>query len=255
MNNTARKLLAGAPPALLTAALGLTLPTQAMAAHDGWHFGVGTGLRSLNLDGDIGFATANGGVIADVDLDNGDTADMFESAFGLAGFAAKGPWKFSAGAATLTLEDKDAGLDAEWDRVQAHAEVEYTFAMVGKNRFGVLGGVRYNDHDWRFKNQNTSESSKAEEDWTDAVIGATHALPFAENWTWVNRADYGFGGSEGTFHISTGANWKPFNNWVFNGSVSYMDVEYGDKDDINDSDFYYYDAKETTIGLAFMYVW
>lgn len=255
MNKTARKLLVGTPTVMLTAALGMTLSTSTLAADDEWRFGIGTGIRSLALDGDIGFATESGGVVAGIDLDNGDTADMFESAFGAAGFAAKGPWKFSAGAATLTLEDDDADLDAEWDRVQAHAEVEYAFATVGKNRFGVLGGIRYTDHDWKLENNVTNVDTDAEDDWIDAVVGVTHTMPFAENWSWANRADYGFGDSEGTFHVSTAINWKPFENWVFNASLSYMDVEYGDEDDIDDSDFYYYDVEETTIGLGFMYVW
>ena len=65
----------------------------------------------------------------------------------------------------------------------------------------------------------------------------------------------GWNFSEGGFYASTGVNWKPGDNWVFNFSLAYEDVEYGDEGDINDNDFYYYDVEETTIGVGFMYTW
>lgn len=53
----------------------------------------------------------------------------------------------------------------------------------------------------------------------------------------------------------TSINWQPFEHWVFNASLRYEDVEYGEEDDIGKNDFYYYDVDETTIGLGFVYVW
>jgi hypothetical protein len=241
--------------ALSGAMLALAGASASHAASDDWNFGIGTGLSSLALDGDVGFGTESGGVIADMDLDNGDTADMFESAFGFRGFANKGPWTISFGYATLTLEDDDAGLDAEWDRAQAHVEVEYNFAVTGNHRWGVVGGARLTDHEWEFQDKETGEKFKPDDDWTDAVIGLTHMVPIAKNWSWSSRVDYGFGDSEGSFSAKTGVNWKPWEHWVFNGSLAYYSIEYGDEDDIADSDFYYYDVDETVIGLGFAYVW
>ena len=64
-----------------------------------------------------------------------------------------------------------------------------------------------------------------------------------------------FGDSEGGYTVQTGVNWQPWTHWVFALSLSFQDLEYGDEDDIDDNDFYYYDTDETTIGLGFMYVW
>ena len=180
---------------------------------------------------------------------------MFESAFGFAAFAANGPWKVNFGYATLTLEDDDSDLDAEWDKVQAHLEVEYHFATTGKHRWGVLAGVTMFDHEWEFQNKVSGEKSEPEDDWTDAVVGVTHSVPFAKNWSWSNRADYMFGDSEGGFGVSTAVNWMVAESWVVNFSLSYEDLEYGDDGDIGDNDFYYYDVEETTIGVGFMYTW
>jgi hypothetical protein len=240
--------------ATLTAA-GLLLAPATFAAENEWTFGIGTGLNSLALDGDVGFATESGGVIEDMDLDNGDTADMFESAFGFASFANKGQWTVHLGYGTLTLEDDNSNFDAEWDRAEANLAVEYAFAKTGNHTWGVLGGVRMYDHDWEFQDKVTREKLEPDEDWTDGVVGLTHRVPFGKNWSWANRAEYMFGDSEGGFTVQTGVNWQPFTHWVFNGSLRYQDLEYGEENDIGKNDFYYYDVEETTIGLGFMYVW
>lgn len=246
---------AGAVLALSAAVTGLSFAPAGLAASDEWRFGIGTGLSSLALDGDIGFPGEDGGVVADIDLDNGDTADMFESAFGFGGFANKGLWTINFGYATLTLEDSDSGFDAEWDRSKAHLEVVYNFATTGNHRWGALGGIHYTDHDWDIKDQTTDFRSKFDDDWTDAVIGLTHNVPIVDKWSWSNRVEYGFGDSEGTFGAKTAVNWQPWEHWVFNGSLAYYSVEFGDEDDIDQSDFYYYDVDETVIGLGFLYTW
>ena len=252
MNNTHTKTIG----ALLTStAVGLLLALPASAAEDSWTFGIGTGLSSLSLDGEIGFATGAGGVIGDFDLDNSDTADMFESAFGFGGFANKGRYTIHFKYATLTLEDDNRDFDVEWDRYAGELALEYTLTQVGKNTFGVLGGVNYTKHDWDIKEKVTQARVKPDDDWTDAVLGVTHRLAINDTWAWTNRVDYGFGDSEGTLNASTGLNWKPFESWMFNFGVGYRDVEFGDKGDVDDNDFYYYDTDETTINLGFLYVW
>ncbi len=242
----------------MTAALavaGFALVPAGQAAEDKWTFGIGTGLSLLDLDGDVGFTTADGGAIFELDLDNSDTADMFESAFGFGGFANKGRWTIHFGYATLTLEDSDADLDADWDRVEANLAVEYAFYQAGNHTFGVLGGVRMYDHEWEFQNKITDVKTEPEDDWTDGVIGLTHRVPFAGEWAWANRVEYMGGDSEGGYTVMTGVNWQPFESWIFNGSLRYQDLEFGEEDDINDNDFYYYDVDEFTIGLGFMYTW
>jgi hypothetical protein len=241
----------------LAAAL-LALVAFAPAANaqgDGWRFGLGTGFSSFSLDGDIGFGTDEGGVIVDVDLDNGDTADLFESAFGFAGFAAKGRWTLNFSYGTVTLEDSDAGFDAEWDKAMGELSAVYHFAETGSHRWGALFGARMTDHEWKFKNKSTGLKADPEDDWLDAIVGLTHSVPISDNWTWANRAEYAFGDSEGSYYLTTALNWRPLEHWVFNVNARYIDVEYGDEDDINDNDFYYYDVEEPSIGLGFMYIW
>jgi len=180
---------------------------------------------------------------------------MFESAFGLGGCANKGDWTINFGYATLTLEDSDSELDAQWDKAQALLEVEYNFATTGNHRWGVVGGAQMTDHDWDIKNKTTGARGKPNEDWTDMVLGLTHRVPFAGNWSWSNRVDYSFGDSEGGYSAKTALNWQPFEHWVFNGGITFQSIEFGDKKDIAKNDFYYYDVEETTIGLGFVYVW
>ena len=140
MNKTSAKLATCG--LLLSAATASLLPAQsANAAEDRWSFGIGTGISSLALDGDVGFATESGGVVGDFDLDNGDTSDMVDSAFGFGGFANNGPWTIHFKFATLTLEDDNRDYGAEWDRNFGELALEYTFARAGNHAFGVLGGI------------------------------------------------------------------------------------------------------------------
>ncbi len=128
-------------------------------------------------------------------------------------------------------------------------------AESGANSFGVLFGVRYTRHDWNIRIAGPGAVNSPDEDWTDAIVGVTHQLAFAERWTWNNRVDYGFGGSEGTTFASTTLNWRPFDHWAFNVSAQYLDTEYGDASDINKADFYYYNVEQPLVGIGFAYVW
>jgi len=253
--NTASAKLAACGLVLSAAAANLLAAQSANAAENSWSFGIGTGISSLALDGDVGFATESGGVVGDFDLDNGDTGDMVDSAFGFFGFANNGPWTIHYKFSTLTLEDDNRDYDAEWDRNFGELALEYTFARAGNHAFGVLGGINYTEHEWEFQDKATREKLKPDDDWTDAVVGLTHRVPIAENWAWSSRLDYGFGDSEGAFNATTGVSWKPLDHWLFSLGLGYRDIEFGDEDDINDNDFYYYDTEETTINLGFLYVW
>ncbi len=228
---------------------------DAKQSGDEWKFGIGTGFSSFSLDGDLGFATSLGGVIQDIDLSNSETSDLVQSGFGLAGFARNEQWTILWSAGQQTLEDQDSGLKAKWDRTQAEIAAVYKIGEMGANSFGVLFGARYTRHDWDIKTRGLVTVNSPDEDWTDAILGVTHQLRFAEGWSWNNRADYGFGGSEGTTFASTNLTWQPFVHWAFNVSAQYLDTKFGDKSDINKSDFYYYDVKQPQFGIGFAYVW
>ena len=240
----------------LASLVGLLSAPSALAAEDRWSFGIGTGLASLNLDGDIGFPgiQEGRGAVLDLDLDNSDTADLFDSAFGFASFANKGPLTIHFSYATLTLSDNNPDFRLDWDRTEAELAVEYTFSRVGNHAFGGIAGVRYLEHEWELKERSTGNKFEPDDDWTDAILGVTHKMPINDQWSWSNRADYGVGDSEGTWNLKTTVNWKPLDNWVFNGSLRYAIIEYNEEDDIFDGD-YYYEADEFTIGVGFAYVW
>lgn len=225
----------------------------AAAAEDQWRFGIGTGLNSFSLDGKVGFATPGGGTIQDIDVSNSDAMDYMKSAFGAGGFASKGPWTISLSGGRVELDDSDSGLDVNWKNTNVEGSVAYNFATLGRNRFGALAGARYTKHEWDI--DYPGGSSDPDENWTDAIIGLTHALPFNEKWSWSNRVDYGFGGSEGTWNAVTQLNWHAFDHWMFNANLRYLKTEYGDKSDIDKSDFYYYDVDQPSFGLGFLYVW
>ena len=234
----------------------LVLSTQGALAQDEWHFGIGTGLATLALDGDIGFRSFKG----DIDLDNSETSDLVESAFGLAGFASKGNWVILWSAGSLTLEDDDKGLEADWDRVAVELAGVYSFVNSERNRLGVLFGVRYMDHDWDFDGSlpspggPVSVSADVDESWTDAIIGLTYTLSFAEKWGWSSRIDAGFGDSEGTFQVKTGLDWHFAKHWQVSAYVKSMSVDF-ETGSQGDSDFYLYDVDETGGGLSIMVIW
>jgi hypothetical protein len=221
-----------------------------------WKFGIGTGLASFSLDGDLGFATPLGGFVADVDLDNSDTADLLESGFGVQGFATNGTWTFLLLYGTNTLEDQTSEIRAEWDRTSGELSAIYNFAQTGDHRWGVLAGVRYTDHEWEISSrQGAFTDVEPEDDWTDYIVGLTHQVPFSDRWSWRSRFDAGFGDSEEAYLASTGVFWQPNDNWLFNANLKYTSVEFGDRDDITHPDFYFYDVEEPSIGLGLMFTW
>lgn len=237
---------------LFTAAL-VVFSGQNAVAQDEWKFGIGTGFSSFSLDGDLGFATPAGGVIFDVDLDNSDSSDLVESAFGFGGFARKGKWTILYVLGTMTLEDGSGVLATEWDRTQVEVSVVYNFAKTGNHAWGALLGVRNIDHDWTITTPTVTVDF--DEDWTDVLIGVTHALPFAGNWSWTNRIDGGFGDSEGSFLFVSALNWQATEHWAFNFNIKQHSVEFGETEDIADADFYLYDVDEVGAGVGFMFTW
>ncbi len=238
--------------ALLLAATTLVM-AQGAVAEDSWRFGIGTGFSSFSLDGDIGFATNNGGQIKGIDVSNSDTSDMLQSAFGLAGFAEKDVWRINLSGGTRSLEDSDSGLDLKWDSTNYEGSVSYTFATTGSSRWGALLGLRYTKHEWKIKS--ATDKLEPDDDWTDVLIGLVQQMPLGDQWMWSNRLDYGFGGSEGTVNAVTTLGWKPLKQWTFYVNGRYFSTERGDKNDIADSDFYYYNVDEPSLGLGFVFVW
>ncbi len=246
MKRTFGLALAMAP--FLTPAFG-----QTPAAQDKWRFALGTGLAGLSLDGDLGFDTQAGPVTLELDLDNGETGDLVKSGFGLAGSAAKGKWQILYVAGRLTLEDESDGATATWDRDIVEVDGVYRFAMTGKNMWGALFGARHTAHSWEL-DAGSSGDFDLDESWTDAVVGITHTLPFAQKWAWSSRLDVAGGGSDGSFLISTGINWKVATWFALSFNAKRMSIDYENGEE-GDADWYKYDVDETTGGIGFAFTW
>jgi hypothetical protein len=251
---------------MLAAALALA---PNVVAQDKWKHGIGTGLFALNVKGDTGFTTALGPVELEADVNFDELREVLESAFGVGGYAAKGKWTLLYSAFQLSVEDSisgtgplrnpaSAGLDATYTGGEFAAA--YRFAVTGKHAWSVLGGIRYLKHEYDFgvaidndpPNPPATLTRNIDEDWTDLLVGLTHATRLGDRWTWSNRLDAGFGGSEGTYFFNTSFNWQFTKSWALSlyGQITSIDFE---NDNPGDPDYYLYDADEFGPGLNILY--
>ena len=248
---------------VLVVALVALVAMQGVQAGE-WKHGVGTGFFALNFDGDLGLDTIGGPVTADVDLDNGDVWDRMESAFGFSAFSAKGKWRIMYGAGFLELEGDGSGtilgptsasLTPNLTAIKANLTVAYNFANTDRNHFGVLFGTEYTKHDWEIDLTVGMTDLKREfdHDWTDAVLGLTHALTISEKVAWTNRIQGGFGGSEGTAMFNTGINWQVAQHWTLKFFLQNTAVEF-ENDDEGDPEWYLYDMDEFGAGFGAAYI-
>jgi hypothetical protein len=255
--------------ALVAVALTVIFAPAALAEEDEWQFGIGTGFFGLNIDGDVGITTALGPVDLDASMTGDEVRDLLESAFGFGGFAAKGKWAILYAGTYLELEDTITGVGPLGSPVsstvtftQHGAEVAaaYRFALKGKNAWSVLGGLRYTKHEYDLglsidndpPNPPAELARNIDHDWTDLLIGLTHARQINDRWTWTNRLDAGFGGSDGTFFYNTSFNWQFAESWAMGiyGQITSIDFE---NDNRGDPDWYAYDANEYGLGLSILY--
>ena len=136
----------------------------------------------------------------------------------------------------------------------AELAATYRFAVTGKNAWSALFGARYTKHEYRFDLDIGANAFTREidQDWTDALIGITHARPFSQKWVWSNRLDLGVGGSEGTVSFNSGLQWQAANHFamVIFAKNTAVDFENGNP---SDDDWYLYDVDEFGVGLTFLY--
>jgi len=231
-----------------------------------WHFGIGTGLFRLHADGDEGFHTNIAGpVVLDVDLEPDDFSDLAESAFGLGGYATDGTWLIKYSIGVLKLHDDASrtlsggttvSADLDYDITAGELLVGYPVFSGDSFTLRAEGGVRYINHDIDLDVavNSTPLSRSIDEDWTDALVGLSLAVPFAEEWSWDSHVNYGFGGSEGTFGAQTGISWRFFTHWsaTLYGKYTAIDFENGSR---GDTDWYLYDVDEYGAGLSVLFNW
>ncbi len=230
-------------------------------AYAEWHYGIGTGMLRMNIDGDQGFHTAlAGSVTFPVDLDPDQVSDLVDTAFGFNGYATDGTWMVQYSFVNMELEGSaskgTASATLGFDVQGAEITLGYPVYKSSGATLGVLGGVRYTSHELsgRVTVGGSSVSRSIENDWTDALVGLTLTVPLADKWVWNNRADAGFGGSEGTYSANTGVTWRFYKGWSGTLFAKYTAVEFEEGTKGN-TDWYLYDVDEFGPGLAILYNW
>lgn len=235
----------------------------AATAEEGWQHAIGTGFYALNVDGDLGLHTALGSVKADASMDFDEVKELLESAFGFGGYSAKGKWSIQYQYAKLELEDGISGtlpngtaasVSLTFTSSGGDVAAIYNFANSGNHHWGVLGGVRYTEHEFegRVTVGATTVTRNLTEDWTDALVGLTHHYKISNETSWNSRFDVGFGDSEGTYHVNSGIAWKFADSWSANFYGNYIkhDYENGTR---GDAGWYLYDAAEYGVGIGILY--
>ncbi len=245
---------------------GLLSISLSSVAHSDWSFGIGTGIFRMNAEGDMGFNTTDGPVEQDVDLDPDDISDVMETAFGFGGYATDGKWVIQYSFGVLKLEDDPSGVlpggetissKLDFDITGGELTVGYPIYRGTSLIVGLHGGARYTRHELETDiaiDGTPVLSIDIDEDWTDALVGISADIPFAEKWTWNNRFNAGFGGSEGTYFGYTGLTWRFLKHWSASlyGKYTAVEFENGDK---GDSDWYLYDVDEFGAGLSVLFNW
>ena len=235
-------------------------------SHAEWKYGIGTGMFLLNLDGDIGLTTNIAGpVTLDVDLDSSDINDLMETAFGFGGYASDGTWRIKYGFSYMDLKGdsktSQSGItvdaELEFEATGAELTVGYPIYKDPSVNLTLDAGLRYTKHEITSRTNITgavTENLKKDldNDWTDFLLGATIAFPFDTAWNWSTNANAGYGGSEGTYLVSTGVTWRFIENWsgTLYGKYTAVDFEEGSS---GDSDWYKYDVDEYGAGITILY--
>lgn len=237
------------------------------------YFGIGTGLQRLNAEGDQGLHINTGNIgpvlVKDFELDPDDFSDLMESAFGFGGYVTDGTWIATFSLAQLKLGGDPSGelpalgatFDSEWsfDVLTGQLMVGYPAYRNEKGTMTVTpyGGFRYMKHEIGAEleitgaNVNSAERS-VDHNWTDIVIGTSLDVALAPKVHWSTSLDAGFGGSEGTFHVGTGVQWRFWKHMSIGPNFNFMALDY-ENGDPQDSDWYKYDASEFGAGISFLF--
>jgi len=236
------------------------------ASAQGWHFGIGTGLARLNIEGDQGFnLPAIGPVELEIDLDPDQVADLIKTAIGFGGYATNGTWMVQYSFSKIELGGEPGGTlasgetvtsDISFEATTGRATVGYTVYRGGKVALQPYAGVRYLKHDLGADltivgATTTNIGTGLDDNWTDVLVGASLNVALAQKVSWNASFDAGFGGSNGTYTFASSIGWRVWRALSLHPNVFFTahDFENGEK---GDSDWYLYDANEFGWGLSFL---
>ena len=259
---------------VLTATLFALVVPQLQAQSAPWVFGLGTGLSALSTKGTMGFDTPMFGPIeGDYDLSPDEVRDVMESAIGFATMATNGQWTIKASFLKLELGGGPSGmLDAGFGGFDWSADAFFKITggevTVGRTVYRSAGGgfsltphvgARYTKHELGLDltiedgGPTVLMADFADENWTDVLVGASFDFHLSPKVTWSTMVDAGFGGSEGTYKAATSLAWSLAHHWVIAPNASFTKTEF-ENGARGDSDWYFYDSDDITVGLAVMYL-
>jgi len=134
-------------------------------------------------------------------------------------------------------------IDVDFKNTMAELGIAYRVAQYQKIDLEVLGGARYVEQKIKVKGipLPSVSSLSNDEDWWDAFVGGRLTAEINNKWDFIGRADYGFGGSDGTWNLVGMFDYR-FRDWgsVFFG-YKWMDFDY---ESGSGSDRYIYDATQ-----------
>ena len=197
------------------------------AADGGWQFEITPYLMAAGLDGTVGAQ----GVTAEMDVSFSDIWDNLDAGFMGLFTARRGPWMFGLEAVYMKIEDEAAkSVTGPFGQVTASGALNVTSSLyvyqasVGFRvldnavKIDLIGGVRYTSLDLDLRTQRVTDprivfpggttTAVGLESWTDLVAGASAVVPMNDQWDLVGYADIGAGGSNLTYQVIAGANWK-----------------------------------------------
>lgn len=260
---------------VMSAAAVTAIVLSAPAAAE-WRNNLGTGVAFMNITGDQGWQTpaipvaGSQSLVVPLALNPDDIQDMMESGLGFGGASTDGTWLIQYAFSNLELEQSFRSAPGPVTGSQLSGSSNFTvtgleatagYLVYNSNAVKVFaeGGFRRTKQE--FDNQLESTGAIAfatrntfDESWVDALVGVTTNVPLSKQIVWSSRANIGTGGSDETYFLSTGVNWKFADNWATGLVAKYAKVDYenGNK---GDSDWYLYNAEESVVGLNLLYSW
>lgn len=210
----------------ILATLCLGINATSYASEDEWRHEFSPYFFAASLKGENGVQ----GVTSDIDMNFSDIWDNLDAGAMALFESGKDRWFYILEG--LYFKISDEGLTSISDssgNTLADNSIEittpmYLFQTLGgyrllddKTKFDVLGGLRYTRVEVEAEIVTTtpgilfpggSRKSELDEGWTDFIVGARVLHPIAKDWFFLGVADVGAGGSDFTYNVITGVNWK-----------------------------------------------
>lgn len=223
---------------------------------DDWHFSLAPlFLWGMGIQGSTTFGT----VVSPLDIEFKDALDNMEAVFTFHFEAQKKDLNLFAEYQYVDMRPSSqlpngSKVDIDFKNTMAELGAAYRVARFDRTDFEVLGGARYVEQELNADGIPLPpiSSLNSKESWWDAIIGGRTKSRLSENWSFIGRADYGFGGSDGTWNLVGMFDYR-FKGWgsAFAG-YKWMDFDYSTGSGKN---LYEYNATQQGPVLGLRFYW